>query len=1155
MELNIYRGSGGVTCSFHIDERTILQQRLFGENVIHSACESRQILNIAIGDYIVYNGIRYYVNTLPIVTKNSSNNYEYTMTFESQYYDIAKVQMMLDNMSEFDLVGDAEDFIALVVTNLNRVGTGWTKGTCDQTDVSYKLLHFSGENCAEVLVRLSNEFNAEFYFVGKEIRFTDKVGSDMGITVQYRTGLFNFTRNIVSDKNIVTRLYAFGSEKNLDTTYTKTIEGVPNCICKRLMPTPTKNLLGNPGFETGDFTNWDQWGTPDTREIVEWDKELVINGTMEADSDWDPKNVPVICEQSNEQAHSGTYSWKTGTALYDGVGQNISGLIVGKTYKITLWMYISSLVSGSVRIQFDNVTLSNQNTVGSWVIVETTYEYTGTSDLLTIWVNSANSITFYIDDVSIKEISFPSTMPDGTPVPLGTYVYHHIGSGTNDGSSQAIACEANTTYVLSCYMYSVAYTSIRMMTQINGSYPSITAESLSRWERLSLTITTAPGQTSLTVYLGGVGECYWDAVQIERRDVMTPYIDGLVSYLEKNVTNYGIIEFTKIFEEIFPTRTGTISAVDGADIKKFTDNVIDFDLNTYWLDGVAPKIHFQTGDCAGYECEVVSFVWNNPGGDFTIKVSKDRQDFEIPNATLKPAVNDTYKLLDIKMPAAYITAAEDELKTKALAYLDENSSPRVNYTLALDWKYLKTNSISLKIGDFIRVVDTDLGTNVLTRIVYLTQQLMNPYKYTVELSDNYEVQLIQRLYADNLNVVRKIELDKVGDILTHRRNWCTTEELRSVIFDPDDYFDTGNIRPLSIETSMLSVGNKSGQFYLKNVIVEPNYLGSKAKFHASAGYLSHFTIDPAGILTWTLFVNDYTTLTDTTVYYIYAKCHKTDYTNVNNMIVLDSIARQVDADPTYYYFLVGVLHSVVGTIRAISFTYGQTTINGGFITTGTIVVARTEAKCTDPNADQTSANTAYQIQYLPATPSGAGLYCDATHLGYHSGAAWQSYIGSDGKFYFTGDANNYVSWNGTTLTVRGALTADDITAGTLTGRRIQTSPAGNTRAVMDTVNDAIGIIDASDNELCGLVDACPAGNPPGLVAMTTGIGGCVFLFDGTYTTIIRHDGILTPSYYVGANKVVGAQGAAIANATDATSVILRLNDLLAACRTHGLIAT
>lgn len=42
---------------------------------------------------------------------------------------------------------------------------------------------------------------------------------------------------------------------------------------------------------------------------------------------------------------------------------------------------------------------------------------------------------------------------------------------------------------------------------------------------------------------------------------------------------------------------------------------------------------------------------------------------------------------------------------------------------------------------------------------------------------------------------------------------------------------------------------------------------------------------------------------------------------------------------------------------------------------------------------------------------------------------------------------------------------------------------------------------------------------------------------------------------VGANQVVGAQGLAVADATDAASTMARLNDLLARCRAHGLIAT
>ena len=47
------------------------------------------------------------------------------------------------------------------------------------------------------------------------------------------------------------------------------------------------------------------------------------------------------------------------------------------------------------------------------------------------------------------------------------------------------------------------------------------------------------------------------------------------------------------------------------------------------------------------------------------------------------------------------------------------------------------------------------------------------------------------------------------------------------------------------------------------------------------------------------------------------------------------------------------------------------------------------------------------------------------------------------------------------------------------------------------------------------------------------------------------------AYYVDGIKVVGNRGASIADATDATDVITRLNDLLAELRTstgHGIIA-
>jgi hypothetical protein len=75
-----------------------------------------------------------------------------------------------------------------------------------------------------------------------------------------------------------------------------------------------------------------------------------------------------------------------------------------------------------------------------------------------------------------------------------------------------------------------------------------------------------------------------------------------------------------------------------------------------------------------------------------------------------------------------------------------------------------------------------------------------------------------------------------------------------------------------------------------------------------------------------------------------------------------------------------------------------------------------------------------------------------------------------------------------------------------------------------------------------------AGSAPGTAsAGQTNIGGGVIDTAGNV--------IAGGVYKVGANQVIAAQGAAVADATGAGDVVAQLNALLARCRAHGLIAT
>ena len=131
---------------------------------------------------------------------------------------------------------------------------------------------------------------------------------------------------------------------------------------------------------------------------------------------------------------------------------------------------------------------------------------------------------------------------------------------------------------------------------------------------------------------------------------------------------------------------------------------------------------------------------------------------------------------------------------------------------------------------------------------------------------------------------------------------------------------------------------------------EPNYEGNPNTVRVVGGTLVHYTIAET-VKSWQLNTATFSNLVSGTVYYIYARCQKT---GTAGNIVFDTVQRKVDSDPTYYYFLVGSLSSAITDTdgkrpaRLIALTYGATTINGRFLTTGRIQsgcsVIRTDRK-------------------------------------------------------------------------------------------------------------------------------------------------------------------------------------------------------------------
>ena len=138
-----------------------------------------------------------------------------------------------------------------------------------------------------------------------------------------------------------------------------------------------------------------------------------------------------------------------------------------------------------------------------------------------------------------------------------------------------------------------------------------------------------------------------------------------------------------------------------------------------------------------------------------------------------------------------------------------------------------------------------------------------------------------------------------------------------------------------------------------------------------------------------------------------------------------------------------------------------TTIEAGNIVTGTITGTQIHGETITSGLLETGA-----IHISSEVGADAGLYARSDYLGFWSGTAWQAYIKSDGDFYFGGDANNYISWNGTNLNIKGNITLlntipssdvtglgdlaieDDVAYGDLTGTKPPTN-ADNTSSNND----------------------------------------------------------------------------------------------------------
>lgn len=498
----------------------------------------------------------------------------------------------------------------------------------------------------------------------------------------------------------------------------------------------------------------------------------------------------------------------------------------------------------------------------------------------------------------------------------------------------------------------------------------------------------------------------------------------------------GSDEDAKDYDHIYPTRTGEITAIVDGDVNAFIDSTMDFDLcekdeegTKYLISGVTAKINFITGKLAGQQFELVAdggYIHSEK--KFKIIAYTDERGLTIPttgtNEAFRISVGDRYKITDINLPDSYVEAAEEDLWYAGYDDFLYMKQARAQYQLTLDRKYFQdampddSYTAVFKVGDYVPVRDTRFGIEKNIRIQKVSRNLLLEHDYNLTLSDVTAISVYSQTVIDVIQHNQIIENNRLRDLNKARKGWRTTEELRNMVYDTDGYFDPENIRPNSIDTNMLTVGSKSQQFVLIDVVLEPNVNGLGNRLNASAGVLAHLSVEEDGVRQWSMGSSEFT-MANSGGYYLFAKCSKTGDSGVWHLTQNQLKFEPVD-DPNNYYFQVGILSSLYEDgFRDFVTTYGFTRINGNTITTGKIVTSDGECyldldgnkfrigdsnSCIDWGVTAKGQLTLKNVRLL--SQSG-----DTSHLGVYRGTYNDKYV------YYPGDEVAYTN-GGETCTYR-----------------------------------------------------------------------------------------------------------------------------------------
>lgn len=708
-------------------------------------------------DYVDYKGLRYMIRRDYQPEEANLTHYKYTLKFEAPamiwldivcFYRYQGVQE-----TEWTLTEKADKFFQIGIDNINLyTGERWTIGKIEPTEMI--TLTFNSQNVFDMFTDVAEETGCEWYpdYKTKTLNLVAHHDQGSTVTLQREVSLNEITPSNEADEDYCTRLYAFGSNRNVPSNYRQ-----PNI--KRFVSDLAK--LG----VTVDKAQLQQLYNNLDPAIRDYAKVILFPIAVAS-------GVVYAMDNSTGKPVEFTFSRASSATLFDS-NKNLQ-LVNNDMPRIDYGNYTDGMKLLIERERTNYLTNSdfripNREYI-TWAI-STYVDYIYENDHVTYTINNATSasriqriyrlydsgnhnISIYADagGRSITFASFVNAVVNNQISPNESgYKIHSCNFSVTSGSSDTTirpylkntlgwsnGAQLLVKYIQiengidqTSYIHTTDTAATRAADLLTYNLPSASQVYI-KTTKQETTLNKPSGVWNIHNDLNNEGieviaimgntpvnnntssDDIMDTIDaIVQKRLRMPVSNGDFIDAKPGLEGKQIIQNVKIFDHIYPKRIGTITALREETTKNdegkemtvfyFKDSGLQFK-SEYILPGQTLMLQFgENSYLSGRECEL---SYNDKTNEFEIINNQDNPDFIIPNDIMRPRIGDFYTLYNFDISLVgdqYIPEAEQELLKEAKEWMDSIQEDNTSYTCMVNPVYRLQNNLDLPLGQSVKL--------------------------------------------------------------------------------------------------------------------------------------------------------------------------------------------------------------------------------------------------------------------------------------------------------------------------------------------------------------------------------------------------------------------------------------------------------------------